>query len=59
LFRDAWKYTLNDVITEQERKGLYRAKLEIVQNDKLDSTIVTGSSRRSKWIYYLPTSEFA
>jgi hypothetical protein len=29
-------------------KGLYRAPLETLPNEKLDSTIVTGSSRRSK-----------
>jgi hypothetical protein len=58
LLQDAWKNALNDVITKQESKGLYRAKLEIVPNDKLDYTIELGSLRRSKWIYYLPTSEF-
>jgi hypothetical protein len=44
-------------LQSKRAKDLYRALLETVSNATLDSTIATGSLRRSKWIYYLPTSK--
>jgi hypothetical protein len=57
LLQDAWKHTLNGVITEQENQRHKRAPLETVANAKLDSTIATGSSIASKWTYHLYSLE--
>jgi hypothetical protein len=44
LLQNVSKYALNDIFKSKRAKGLYKAPLEIVSNDKLDSTIATGLS---------------
>jgi hypothetical protein len=57
LLHDTSKYVWNDIVENKWIRSMNRTSSPKLSNAKFDCTIVTGSSRRTKRIYHMYTSE--